>query len=63
MNNGGEIKEKMSVRNVEKAGICTALVREKTPLDTLDFELICKTPGLMAFSKEIRAEKLGGARR
>ena len=46
--------------NIEKAGIYTALVREKTPLDTLDFELICKMPGLMAFSKEERAEKLGG---
>lgn len=46
--------------NIEKAGIYTTLVREKTPLDTLDFELICKMPGLMAFSKEERAEKLGG---
>ncbi len=49
--------------NVEKAGIYTALVREKTPLDTLDFELICKMPGLMAFGKDIRAEKLGGVRK
>lgn len=48
------------IGNVEKAGIYTALVREKTPLDTLDFDLICKKPGLMAFSKETRAEKLGG---
>ena len=48
------------IGNVEKAGIYTALIREKTPLDTLDFELICKKPGLMAFSKETRAEKLGG---
>jgi len=49
------------VGNVEKAGIYTALIRDKTPLDTLNFELICKTPCLMAFSREIRAEKLGGA--
>ncbi len=48
------------IGNVEKAGIYTALVREKTPLDTLDFDLICKKPGLMAFSKETRAKKLGG---
>lgn len=48
------------IDNIEKAGIYTALIREKTPLDTLDFELICKTPGLMAFSREARAEKLGG---
>ena len=48
------------VGNVAKAGIYTSLVREKTPLDSLDFELICKQPGLMAFSKDVRAEKLGG---
>jgi len=48
------------IGNIEKAGIYTALIREKTPLDTLDFELICKTPGLMAFSRETRAEKLRG---
>ncbi len=48
------------IGNVEKAGIYTSLVREKTPLDTLDFELICKRPGLMAFTKEDRKVKLGG---
>jgi len=50
------------IGNVEKAGIYTSLIRERTPLDTLNFELICKKPGLMAFSKEFRAEKLGGVR-
>ncbi len=48
------------IGDIQKAGIYTALIREKTPLDTLDFELICKMPGLMAFSKEERASKLGG---
>jgi len=48
------------IGNIEKAGIYTSLIREKTPLDTLNFELICITPGLMAFSRKIRAEKLGG---
>jgi len=48
------------IGNIEKAGIYTSLIREKTPLDTLDFELICKSPGLMAFSREVRAKKLGG---
>lgn len=51
------------IGNIEKAGIYTSLIREKTPLDTLDFDLICKTPGLMAFSKDVRAEKLGGEQR
>jgi len=48
------------IGNIEKAGIYTALIRERTPLDTIDFELICQTPGLMAFNRETRAEKLGG---
>jgi NAD(P)H-nitrite reductase large subunit len=49
------------IGNVEKAGIYTSLIRERTPLDTIDFSLVCERPGLMAFTKEARAEKLGGA--
>lgn len=45
----------------EKAGIYTNLIRERTPLHTLDFALIAERPGLMAFSKERRSELLGGA--
>ncbi|WMJ24432.1 FAD-dependent oxidoreductase [Paludicola sp. MB14-C6] len=48
------------IGNVEKAGIYTNLIRERTALGTLDFELICKKPGLMAFTKEYRNTKLGG---
>lgn len=48
------------IGNIEKAGIYTALIRDRTPLDSLDFELICKMPGLMAFGKKERAGKLGG---
>jgi len=48
------------IGNIEKAGIYTSMIRERTPLDTLDFELVCKQPGLMAFSREVRAKKLGG---
>lgn len=47
--------------NVEKAGIYTSLIRERTPLDSVDFSLICERPGLMAFTKEVRDQKLGGA--
>ncbi len=47
------------IGNIEKVGIYTSLIREKTPLDTIDFDLICETPGLMAFSREARSEKLG----
>lgn len=49
------------IGNVEKAGIYTSLIRERTPLDTIDFSLICEKPGLMAFTKEVRKQKLGGA--
>lgn len=50
------------IGNIEKAGIYTGLIREKTPLDSLDFNLICEYPGLMAFTKADRAIKLGGAK-
>ena len=48
------------IGNIEKAGIYTSLIREGTPLDTIDFELICRMPGLMAFSKDERASRLSG---
>jgi NAD(P)H-nitrite reductase large subunit len=48
------------IGNVDKAGIYTSLVRERTPLDGIDFALVCEKPGLMAFTKEARMEKLGG---
>ena len=46
--------------DIDRAGIYTALVRERTPLSTIDFELIRETPQLMAFSATERAMKLGG---
>jgi NAD(P)H-nitrite reductase large subunit len=48
------------IGNVEKAGIYTSLIREHTPLDGIDFTLVCEKPGLMAFTKEDRMAKLGG---
>jgi NAD(P)H-nitrite reductase large subunit len=47
--------------NVEKAGIYTKLLREQIPLSSIDFELICRQPGLMAFSRVGRETMLGGA--
>jgi NAD(P)H-nitrite reductase large subunit len=49
------------IGNVEKAGIYANLIRERTPLNTIDFALVCEKPGLMAFTKEARMEKLGKA--
>lgn len=48
------------VGDIRKAGIYTSLIREMTPLDTIDFELIAREPSLMAFSRRDRARKLGG---
>jgi NAD(P)H-nitrite reductase large subunit len=50
------------IGDVDKAGIYTSLIRERTPLDAIDFALVCEKPGLMAFTKEDRMEKLGGKR-
>ena len=46
----------------QRAGIYTALIRERTPLSSIDFELIQEKPQLMAFSRQVRQEKLGGFR-
>ena len=48
------------IGDVVKAGIYTSLIRERTPLDGIDFPLICEKPGLVAFTKEERIRKLGG---
>ncbi|MCL2030241.1 MAG: FAD-dependent oxidoreductase [Oscillospiraceae bacterium] len=48
------------IGQVEKAGIYTSLIRERTPLDTIDFALVCEKPGLMAFTREVRQARLGG---
>ncbi len=48
--------------DVERAGIYTSLIRERTPLSSIDFELIREKPQLMAFSQTERAKKLGGVR-
>lgn len=50
------------VGDVERAGIYTALIREKTPLDTIDFELMLDKPQMMAFSKRDRQIRMGGSR-
>ncbi len=47
------------IGDVARAGIYTSLIREKTPLDTLDFELIKDKPQLMAFAKKERKSRLG----
>jgi len=48
------------IGNILRAGIYTALIREQTPLDSINFPLILEKPGLIAFTKEERDKKLGG---
>ncbi len=48
------------VGNIDKAGIYTALIREQIPLSSIDFDLVCQRPSLLAFSQRYRAENLGG---
>lgn len=43
----------------ERAGIYTSLIREKTPLDTLDFETMKKVATNAIFSSENRRKKFG----
>ena len=44
----------------ERAGIYTAMIREKTPLSSVNFEFLKKTAGTAAFSSEDRRKKFGG---
>ncbi|MGE4584308.1 MAG: NAD(P)/FAD-dependent oxidoreductase [Sphaerochaeta sp.] len=46
---------------VNRAGIYTSLIRNRTDLDTVDFALISEQPVLMAFAKTVRKQKLGGS--
>lgn len=54
------LKGFIMIGDVRRAGIYTKLIREKVPLETIDFELISRKPQLMAFSREERAKQLGG---
>ena len=44
-----------------KAGIYTSLIRDRTPLESIDFEAVKKEPSLVPFGRDYRAKKLGGA--
>ncbi len=45
---------------IDKTGIYTSLIRDKTPLDTIDFDAIKKDPSLLPFSSDYRRKNLGG---
>lgn len=47
------------IGDTERAGIYTSLIREKTPLDTIDFDLLKRVTTYAAFSAETRGKKFG----
>ncbi|MDD6269978.1 MAG: FAD-dependent oxidoreductase [Oscillospiraceae bacterium] len=49
------------IGNTKRAGIYTSLIREKTPLDSINFDLLKKDTTFAAFSHESRISKFGGA--
>ena len=56
----GILKGFILIGETDRAGIYTSLIREKTPLDTVDFELTKKVASSLIFSQEIRRKKFGG---
>ena len=48
------------IGNVDRAGIYTSMVRQKIPLNSIDYEAVKKSPSLMPFGREYRCNKLGG---
>lgn len=49
------------IGDIKRAGIYTSLIKDQTPLDSIDFELIKQKPQLMAFPKEKRHADLAAA--
>jgi len=45
----------------ERAGIYTSMIREKTPLSSVNFELMKKGATTAAYPEEVRRKKFGGA--
>ena len=56
----GLLKGYVLVGRDDRAGIYTSLIREKTPLSSLNFEILRETATLTAFSPKARRQKLGG---
>lgn len=52
------LKGYILIGDVARAGIYTALIRERTPLSSIDFGLICEKPQLMAFTSHARRDLL-----
>ena len=56
----GRLNGFILIGTTERAGIYTSLIRERTPLDTVDFALMRKAATNLMFSQNIRRKKFGG---
>ena len=56
----GLLKGFILIGETDRAGIYTSLIREKVPLDTIDFELTKKIASNLIFSEEKRGKRFGG---
>lgn len=56
----GLLKGFMIIGDTDRAGIYTAMIRNKTPLSSVDFESLIREPALAPFGPDYRKEKLGG---
>ena len=57
---GGRLTGFILVGDVARAGIYTSLIRNQTPLDSIEFEKVKCNPSLIPFGRDYRAQKLGG---
>ena len=44
----------------ERAGIYTAMIRERIPISSVDFEIMKKTASTAAYPQQIRRKRFGG---
>ncbi len=56
----GLLRGYILIGDVQKAGIYTSLIREKVPLDSIDFERLKKVAAYAAFPAQTRRKNLGG---
>lgn len=56
----GHLTGYIIIGDVNRVGIYTSLIREKTSLDTINIDLLKKNPSLAMFFPETRRKKLGG---
>ena len=58
----GMLKGYMLIGEINRAGIYTSLIREKTPMEDIDVDLLKNNPQLLVFNKSTRQEKMAGGK-